>query len=79
MGLRLSDCRYRCSTSGKMEKLPTEILEKILMYAAAAESNDSGQRWPAVRSWLSAVSRRWGDIVQQSTFQNQYREMVESA
>jgi len=49
------------------------------MYAAAAESNDTRQRWPAIRNWLSGVNQRWADIVQNSTFKKQYRDMVESA
>jgi len=62
-----------------MDRLPTEILEIVLMYAAAAESNETRQRWPAIRNWLSAVNQRWADTVENSTFQKQYHEMVESA
>ena len=62
-----------------MDRLPTEILEIVLMYAAAAESNETRQRWPAIRNWLSAVNQRWADTVENSTFQKQYPEMVESA
>jgi len=62
-----------------MDRLPTEILEIVLMYAAAAESNKTRQCWPAIRNWLSAVNQRWADIVENATFQKQYHEMVESA
>ena len=55
-----------------MDRLPTEILEMVLMYAVAAESNDTRQRWAAIRNWLSAVNQRCADIVDNSTFQKQY-------
>jgi len=62
-----------------MDRLPTEILEMVLMYAAAPESNDTRQRWRAIRNRLSAVNQRCADIVENSAFQKQYPEMVESA